>query len=228
MSSCSFLDTHIWDKLAAVAFQPVARNERSSADVKCSPTFEFLNVYRKGDGPQTAQNGIDTPDTDLSDDEWYDWRNKIWRISAQRVRGNHRCPYPLELAERVVRLYSYRFDICLDPFVGSGTTAAAAVLHGRLYIGIDNDPLAVKDARERLEKSKGDALTVAATISNYEPLPAKEKADDIARRIQTVQKHKRKQLQQAFRKEVGRNRPVVTAAGCEPPKASRVQGTAAA
>ena len=57
------------------------------------------------------------------------------------VRANdiHEAMFPLELASRVVRLYSDSDDTVLDPFMGSGTTAIAAITHGRKYIGIDKE-----------------------------------------------------------------------------------------
>jgi site-specific DNA-methyltransferase (adenine-specific) len=62
----------------------------------------------------------------------------VWDIppeSAKRV--GHPAPFPVALAERVIQLYSYVGDVILDPFIGSGTTAVAALRTARYYVGFD-------------------------------------------------------------------------------------------
>jgi site-specific DNA-methyltransferase (adenine-specific) len=75
----------------------------------------------------------------------------VWEIrpeSARRVK--HPAPFPLELPERLIRFYTYRDDVVLDPFLGSGSTAVAAARNDRRYVGYDTDPGYVELARERL------------------------------------------------------------------------------
>jgi site-specific DNA-methyltransferase (adenine-specific) len=75
----------------------------------------------------------------------------IWEIrpeSARRVK--HPAPFPLELPERLIRFYTYRDDVVLDPFLGSGSTAVAAARNDRRYVGYDTDPAYVEIARGRL------------------------------------------------------------------------------
>ncbi|HVL64045.1 MAG TPA: site-specific DNA-methyltransferase [Actinomycetota bacterium] len=75
----------------------------------------------------------------------------VWKIrpeSARRV--GHPAPFPVELPERCIRLYTYRGDVVLDPFIGSGTTAVAALRTGRHYLGYDTDPEYVALAEKRI------------------------------------------------------------------------------
>src|SRR4051794_33337962 len=75
----------------------------------------------------------------------------VWEMrpeSARRVK--HPAPFPVELPERFIRFYTYRGDVVLDPFLGSGTTAVAAARNDRRYVGYDTDPAYVELARERL------------------------------------------------------------------------------
>jgi site-specific DNA-methyltransferase (adenine-specific) len=69
--------------------------------------------------------------------------------SATRV--GHPAPFPVELPQRLIDLYTYRDDLVLDPFMGSGTTAVAAVRSGRHYIGYDTEEAYVAAARTRVE-----------------------------------------------------------------------------
>lgn len=91
-----------------------------------------------------AQNG----ESDIARDEFMEATLSVWDIlpeSAKRV--GHPAPFPVELAERVIQLYSYVGDVVLDPFLGSGTTAVASVKHGRRYAGfeIDDTYLAIRN-----------------------------------------------------------------------------------
>ncbi len=75
----------------------------------------------------------------------------IWDIrpeSAKKV--GHPAPFPVALADRVIRLYSYADDVVLDPFNGSGTTCVSAVQNGRHYVGYDVDPEYCALARDRI------------------------------------------------------------------------------
>ena len=75
----------------------------------------------------------------------------VWSIppeSARRV--GHPAPFPVELPEQLIRLYTYADDLVLDPFMGSGSTLVAAARLGRRYVGYDLDPAYVDMARQRV------------------------------------------------------------------------------
>ncbi len=87
----------------------------------------------------------------LSSDEFMAATLDIWEIppeSAKRVR--HPAPFPVELPERLIRLYTYTNDLVLDPFMGSGSTLVAAAKVGRRHVGYDLDPAYVDIARSRV------------------------------------------------------------------------------
>ena len=113
-------------------------------------------------------------------DEFMEATTDVWEIRAESAtRVGHPAPFPVELPQRLIELYTYRDDLVLDPFAGAGTTAVAAVRTGRRYIGFDTDPgyiaLAEKriaDERDRLENSAEPVrwqVTVAASASGAEP-----------------------------------------------------------
>jgi site-specific DNA-methyltransferase (adenine-specific) len=102
-------------------------------------------------------------------DEFMEATTDLWEIppeSASRV--GHPAPFPVELPERLIHLYTYRGDLVLDPFIGSGTTAVAALRTERHFAGYDTDPQYVASARRRIEVER--ARLDAARESEIEPL----------------------------------------------------------
>jgi site-specific DNA-methyltransferase (adenine-specific) len=75
----------------------------------------------------------------------------VWEIPAESAtRVGHPAPFPVELPRRLIELYTYAGDLVLDPFIGSGTTAVAAVRTARHFVGFDTDESYVALARRRL------------------------------------------------------------------------------
>jgi site-specific DNA-methyltransferase (adenine-specific) len=75
----------------------------------------------------------------------------VWEIGSESARKiGHPAPFPIALPRRLIELYTYRSDLVLDPFVGSGTTAVAAIETGRHYVGFDTDDSYLAIARERI------------------------------------------------------------------------------
>ena len=84
-------------------------------------------------------------------DEFLEATTDVWEMAPESAtRVGHPAPFPVELPQRLIDLYTYRDDLILDPFVGSGTTAVAAVRTGRHYIGYDTDPGYIAAARARV------------------------------------------------------------------------------
>jgi site-specific DNA-methyltransferase (adenine-specific) len=77
----------------------------------------------------------------------------VWEIPSESARRvNHPAPFPVELPERLIHLYTYRGDLVLDPFMGSGSTLVAAARTGRCYIGYDLEERYVRIAQQRVEE----------------------------------------------------------------------------
>jgi DNA modification methylase len=88
-------------------------------------------------------------------DEFLDFTTDIWEFppeSASRI--GHPAPFPVELPKRLIDLYTYKEDLVLDPFMGSGTTAVAAVTSKRKFVGYDTDEHYVRAARERVAEAQ--------------------------------------------------------------------------
>ena len=79
--------------------------------------------------------------SDIEHDEFLEWTLGTWQFAGESpARVGHPAAFPLELPRRLIKLYSFVEDLVLDPFVGSGTTCAAAKAAGRHSIGVDIDP----------------------------------------------------------------------------------------
>ncbi len=94
---------------------------------------EYILIFSKGrfDRPEKGRSTI-------SRDEFIAATTSVWHIppeSARRV--GHPAPFPVALVERLIRLYTFEGDVILDPFMGSGTSAVAAMNTGRHFIGYE-------------------------------------------------------------------------------------------
>jgi DNA modification methylase len=86
----------------------------------------------------------------LTSAEWSEWGSRaVWDIPSVRANNDHEAKFPVELPRRVIALLTEPDDVVLDPFMGSGTTAEAALLERRRYIGIEKSARYVKLARRR-------------------------------------------------------------------------------
>ena len=92
------------------------------------PTTERLYVFRRADGKYRLDNTGDLPQ-----------RSDVWRINRPATTGGHACPYSGELAEAVITAWSREGDLVCDPYTGSGTTAVAAQLLGRSFVGSEKE-----------------------------------------------------------------------------------------
>lgn len=87
------------------------------------------------------------------------WFRQVWEDVRGESTRQHPAPYPLELAERLVRMFSFYGDTVLDPFGGTGTTAVAASHWGRDSISIEIDPAYLAIAEKRLKKELASVHT---------------------------------------------------------------------
>lgn len=105
-----------------------------SSSYRAVDEFEYLYVFWKPGATVIDRNRITSP-------EWSEWGSRaVWYIPSVRKNDDHEAKFPLELARRVIRLFSPADGVILDCFIGSGTTAVAAIETGRHYIGMELQP----------------------------------------------------------------------------------------
>jgi site-specific DNA-methyltransferase (adenine-specific) len=97
-------------------------------------------------------------DATIGPDEFMDATLDVWDLPAESAkRVGHPAPFPVELPQRLIELYTFSGELVLDPFMGAGSAAVAAVRTGRHYIGYETDPAYVAAARARVESERGGA-----------------------------------------------------------------------
>ena len=103
------------------------------------------------DAKRRARLGLPSIST-LTRDEFMEATVDVWEIPPEHAgRVGHPAPFPVALPERLIHMNTYVGDLVLDPFVGSGSTAVAAVRTGRRYVGYDTDAAYIEAARRRIE-----------------------------------------------------------------------------
>jgi site-specific DNA-methyltransferase (adenine-specific) len=112
-------------------------------------------------------------------DEFIDATTDVWDIPTESAtRIGHPAPFPVELPRRLIELYTYRGDLILDPFMGSGSTAVAAVRTERHYIGFDTDEDYVALAEERIAAERQAVLTESRPRVTVAPAGSTAKVED--------------------------------------------------
>lgn len=139
-------DLYLYDHRIWVKDPAWANCKWTSNSLKSVDEYEDLYVFWK-----PGQQVIDK--NKLEPQEWKDWGSRaIWYVKSVRANDDHEAKFPLELASRVVRLYTDRGDIVLDPFMGSGTTGIACSQNGREFIGIEKEAKYVELAQQNIER----------------------------------------------------------------------------
>ena len=144
----------IWQKQRGASGSCAWGSYQSPANPVLRDTTERLLIASKGRfdrvGRGSARPGEPGVAT-IPGDEFMEATLDVWEIPAESAtRVGHPAPFPVALVERCLQLFTYDGDVVLDPFMGSGTTAVAAVNTGRHYIGYDTDASYVRRARERV------------------------------------------------------------------------------
>jgi len=133
----------IWYKIANAAYE-VERGGGGFLGKPYEPNaiikndIEFILMQRKPGGyrkPTDEQRRL----SKLSKEEYQEWFKQIWTIRGASTR-DHPAPYPVDLAYRLVRMFSFVDDLVLDPFLGTGSTTLAAMMSGRHSVGVEIDP----------------------------------------------------------------------------------------
>jgi modification methylase len=148
----------IWHKISNAVYE-VEGNGGSFLGKPYEPNavikndIEFILMQRKPGGyrsPSIATRILSV----ISEENHRQWFQQIWSGLTGASTRNHPAPYPMELAERLIRMFSFVGDTVLDPFCGTGTTTSAAMRFGRNSIGFEIDETYLKFAKKRITESQ--------------------------------------------------------------------------
>jgi modification methylase len=143
----------IWHKGAAAGVSMAWGSWQSAANPVLRDVHEYILVFSKGSLKREKLPGRENT---ISKEQFMEWTKSVWTMSPESAKKvGHPAPFPLELPYRLIQLYTFKGDIILDPFMGSGTTAMAALQAERKYVGYETDPEYVKLAEKRIAAYRG-------------------------------------------------------------------------
>lgn len=141
----------IWNKGSSASASTAWGSWMSATNPVLRDIHEYIMVFSKdsysrpGDGKEST----------IRKEDFLDWTKSVWTFPAASARQiGHPAPFPEELPRRLIELYTFRGDVVLDPFCGSGTTCLAARAAERHFVGYEIDRGYVELARQRLEAAQ--------------------------------------------------------------------------
>jgi modification methylase len=138
----------IWNKAASAGGSTAWGSWKSAANPTLRDVHEYILVFSKG--AFRRGNPHKRPST-ITRDEFLEYTKSVWAFgteSAQKI--GHPAPFPVELPYRLAQLYTFAGELVLDPFMGSGQSAIAALQAGRHYVGYEINPAYAALAEERI------------------------------------------------------------------------------
>lgn len=142
----------IWDKAASASTSTAWGSWQSATNPTLRDTHEYILVFSKGSFRRDKMDGrVST----ISKDEFLEYTKSVWGFPSESARKvGHPAPFPVELPYRLIQLYTFSDEIVLDPFMGSGQTALAALKAGRHFVGYELSGEYCDLARRRIENRK--------------------------------------------------------------------------
>jgi site-specific DNA-methyltransferase (adenine-specific) len=138
----------IWNKGASSSPSTAWGSWLSAANPILRDIHEYILIFSKGDYNRDSKAKQNT----ISKVQFMEWTKSIWTMNAESARRiGHPAPFPEDLPFRLIQLYSFKGDIVLDPFMGSGTTAVSAIKSQRKFVGYDNNKDYILLAENRLK-----------------------------------------------------------------------------
>lgn len=137
----------IWNKASSASPSTAWGSWLSAANPVLRDIHEYILIFSKDTFSRKKKDKENT----IKKEEFLELTKSIWTFSAVSARQiGHPAPFPEELPHRLIQLYSFKGDVVLDPFVGSGMTCLSAIKDKRNYIGYDINPEYVKLAEKRI------------------------------------------------------------------------------
>ena len=142
----------IWDKGASASSSTAWGSWQSASNPTLRDTHEYVLVFSK---ENFRRDKIDARDSTISRKDFLTLTKSVWKFPAESAkRIGHPAPFPIELPFGLIQLYTYSGEVVLDPFMGSGQTAIAALKAKRHFIGYEKARNYVSLAKRRIKQWK--------------------------------------------------------------------------
>ncbi len=138
----------IWNKAASASPSTAWGSWLSPTNPTLRDVHEYILVFSKD---RFGRKNVNNRKITISRDEFLELTRSVWAFPAESARKvGHPAPFPVELPYRLIQLYTFEGEVILDPFMGSGQTAIAALKTNRHYIGYEVDEVYVKLSERRV------------------------------------------------------------------------------
>ncbi|MBI2118409.1 MAG: site-specific DNA-methyltransferase [Elusimicrobia bacterium] len=138
----------IWNKAASASPSTAWGSWLSAANPILRDIHEYILIFSKGDYNRIGKD----KQSSITKEQFMEWTKSIWTMNAESARRiGHPAPFPEQLPYRLIQLYSFKDDIILDPFMGSGTTAVSAIKSERNFVGYEISKEYITLAENRLK-----------------------------------------------------------------------------
>jgi len=139
----------IWNKASSASPSTAWGSWLSAGNPVLRDIHEYILIFSKESFSRKRGSKKDT----IAKEDFLEWTKSVWTFPAVSARMiGHPAPFPEELPHRLIQLYTFKGDIVLDPFCGSGTACLTALKDRRHYIGYDIEPAYVKLANQRIKE----------------------------------------------------------------------------
>ena len=150
----------IWNKSAGAGISTAWGSFQSASNPILRDVHEYILIFSKGNYKRERdKNEKEFRHDNISKEEFIEWTKSIWTMNPESAkRIGHPAPFPEELPNRLIKLFSFTNDIVIDPFMGSGTTAIAAIKNSRNFVGYEINEEYINLANNRIENLKEKIL----------------------------------------------------------------------
>ncbi len=140
----------IWNKAGSASPSTAWGSWCSATNPTLRDVHEYILVFSKG---TFQRKNVNKRKSSISREEFLEFTKSVWTFPAVSAKEiGHPAPFPIELPYRCIQLYTYQGEVVLDPFMGSGQTAIAAIKTGRFYVGYEVEEEYVKLAKRRIKE----------------------------------------------------------------------------
>lgn len=142
----------IWNKSAGAGISTAWGSFQSASNPILRDVHEYILIFSKGNYKRERdKEEKELRKDNITKEEFIEWTKSVWTMNTESAkRIGHPAPFPEELPNRLIKLFSFTNDIVLDPFMGSGTTAIAAIKNNRNFVGYEINEEYINLANNRI------------------------------------------------------------------------------